>query len=62
MYLSQLTELILDGKFSDANVDFLVNGKVVRVDLLNDIFSYRIQDWNHQSRLFRKPNGQSWLF
>ena len=62
MNLSQLTKLILDGKFADANMDFLVDGKVVRVDLLDDFLCNRIKDWNHQGRLFCKPNGQSRLF
>ena len=62
VHLSQLTKLILDGKFADANMDFLMNGKVVRVDFLHDILSHRVQDWKHQGRLFSKPNGQSRLF
>ncbi len=58
MHLSQLSELVFNGQFVDAHINLLMELLcVIWVDFLDDLIRDLVQDREHVSWLFCKPNG-----
>jgi len=58
MNLAQFSDLVLNGQLCDSHKDLLMVVDVVWVDLLHDLTCDRVQDRDHVSWLFGKPNGK----
>lgn len=58
MDLSQLSELVFHRQFVDAHINLLVELlRVIWVDFLDNLISHLVEDRQHVSGLFCKPNG-----
>ena len=60
--LSQLTELVFHWQATDTHINLMVDQMVLGVDFSNDVTSHLVEDREHMSWFFCKPDGESRLF